>query len=114
MDSLDPNDESFQDKAIGAVIPFAIHGLETIVGQYTQQGWINPTTKKYIENLAKVIDAEFNTLFDAFSEPDMFFGIDDFDTDLNDLMAPFINRAKLLLKIPELDTFDANNPMEES
>ena len=44
----------------------------------------------------------------------MFFGVDDFDTDLNELMAPFINRAKLLLKIPELDIFDANNPMEES
>jgi hypothetical protein len=115
MDNLDPNDESFQDKAIGAIIPFAIHGLETIVGQYTQQGWINPTTKKYIENLAKVIDAEFNTLFDVFSEPDTFFGVEDiFGTDLNELMVPFMNRATLLIKIPELDTFDANNPTEES
>ena len=115
MRSLDPKDESFQDKAIGAIIPFAVHGLETIVGQYTQQGWINPTTKKYIENLAKVIDAEFNTLFDAFAEPDTFFGVEDsFGTDLNELMVPFVNRAKLLLKIPELDTFDANNPTEES
>ena len=114
MQNINPNDEDFQDKALGAIIPFAVHGLETIVEQYNQQGWINPITKKYIEKLARVIDQEFNTLYDAFAEPDTFFNVDDFSADLNDLMVPFKNRASLLLNIPELDSFDANNPTEES
>ena len=29
-------------------------------------------------------------------------------------MVPFKNRASLLLNVPELDSFDANNPTEES
>ena len=115
IETLDPNAEDFNEKAVGAIIPFAIHSVETIVGQYIKQGWINPVTKKYIEDLSNIINSEFDTLGEAFGGPDTFFGVEDaFSTDLNELMIPFKRRLKSLFKdLPEIDKFDANYPTEE-
>ena len=114
-EALDPNAEDFQDTALGIVIPFAVHGLQVITEEYKKQGWINPVTRKYIENLSDIIGMELSNLNDAFYAPNEFFGIDDLSVNLNEYISPFKKRLRLMVDglNKEINDFDANNPIEE-
>jgi hypothetical protein len=114
-EALDPKAEDFQDAAIGIVIPFAIHGLEVITEEYKKQGWINPVTRKYIENLSDIISIELSNLNDAFYSPKEFFEIDDLSANLNEYIEPYKKRLGLMVEglDKEMNEFNANDPMEE-